>query len=111
RPAWPGAARAAVLPAQAGRQGGDPARAAVPDLASRRGAPPGTHRPAVGPATPATPHPGYPEDPMAVRVPTYRFERELWREGAVRVVGVDEVGVAPTCGAVVAAAVIMKPHA
>jgi len=48
---------------------------------------------------------------MAVRVPTYRYERELWREGAVRVVGVDEVGVAPTCGAVVAAAVIMKPHA
>jgi ribonuclease HII len=48
---------------------------------------------------------------MAVRVPTYRFERELWRQGAVRVVGVDEVGVAPTCGAVVAAAVIMKPHA
>jgi ribonuclease HII len=48
---------------------------------------------------------------MAVRVPTYRFERELWRGGAMRVVGVDEVGVAPTCGAVVAAAVIMKPHA
>jgi ribonuclease HII len=45
------------------------------------------------------------------RVPTYRFERDLWRAGAVRVVGVDEVGVAPTCGAVVAAAVIMKPHA
>lgn len=48
---------------------------------------------------------------MAVRVPTYRFERELWRQGAARVAGVDEVGVAPTCGAVVAAAVIMKPHA
>jgi ribonuclease HII len=48
---------------------------------------------------------------MAVRVPTYRYERELWRDGAVRVVGVDEVGVAPTCGAVVAAAVIMRPHA
>jgi ribonuclease HII len=48
---------------------------------------------------------------MAARVPTYRFERDLWRGGAVRVVGVDEVGVAPTCGAVVAAAVIMKPHA
>jgi len=48
---------------------------------------------------------------MAARVPTYRYERELWRQGAVRVVGVDEVGVAPTCGAVVAAAVIMKPHA
>jgi ribonuclease HII len=48
---------------------------------------------------------------MAVRVPTYRFERELWRQGAARIAGVDEVGVAPTCGAVVAAAVIMKPHA
>ena len=48
---------------------------------------------------------------MAVRVPTLRHEREHWRGGAIRVVGVDEVGVAPTCGAVVAAAVIMKPHA
>jgi ribonuclease HII len=44
------------------------------------------------------------------RVPTLRFENLHWREGALRVVGVDEVGVAPTCGAVVAAAVIMKPH-
>jgi ribonuclease HII len=48
---------------------------------------------------------------MAVQVPTLRFERSLWRAGAERVVGVDEVGVAPTCGAVVAAAVIMRPHA
>jgi ribonuclease HII len=48
---------------------------------------------------------------MTARVPTLRFERVQWRDGAVRVVGVDEVGVAPTCGAVVAAAVIMKPHA
>ena len=48
---------------------------------------------------------------MAARVPTYRFERDLWRDGAIRIVGVDEVGVAPTCGAVVAAAVVMKPHA
>ncbi len=48
---------------------------------------------------------------MAPRAPTLRFERDLWRDGARRVVGVDEVGVAPTCGAVVAAAVIMKPHA
>jgi ribonuclease HII len=48
---------------------------------------------------------------MAARVPTYRFERDLWRGGAIRIVGVDEVGVAPTCGAVVAAAVVMKPHA
>jgi ribonuclease HII len=46
---------------------------------------------------------------MAVIVPTLRRERALWNEGLTRVVGVDEVGVAPTCGAVVAAAVIMKP--
>ncbi len=42
--------------------------------------------------------------------PTYRFERPLWRAGVVRVAGVDEVGVAPTCGAVVAAAVIVRPN-
>lgn len=48
---------------------------------------------------------------MAPRGPTLRFERDRWRAGAGRVAGVDEVGVAPTCGAVVAAAVIMKPHA
>jgi ribonuclease HII len=47
---------------------------------------------------------------MAVIVPTLRWERPLWRDGATRVVGVDEVGVAPTCGAVVAAAVIMPPN-
>src|SRR6186713_2430162 len=46
---------------------------------------------------------------MAVRVPTLRQERRLWNDGLVRVAGVDEVGVAPTCGAVVAAAVIMNP--
>src|SRR5215210_3201156 len=46
---------------------------------------------------------------MAVIVPTLRHERRLWNEGLTRVAGVDEVGVAPTCGAVVAAAVIMKP--
>lgn len=47
---------------------------------------------------------------MAAQVPTLRFERTLWRAGATRVVGVDEVGVAPTCGAVVAAAVILPPN-
>ena len=47
---------------------------------------------------------------MAPIVPTLRFERALWRDGLERVVGVDEVGVAPTCGAVVAAAVIMRPN-
>src|SRR6188472_1037473 len=46
---------------------------------------------------------------MAPIVPTLRHERRLWNAGLVRVVGVDEVGVAPTCGAVVAAAVIMRP--
>ncbi|HJP88950.1 MAG TPA: ribonuclease HII [Candidatus Limnocylindrales bacterium] len=46
---------------------------------------------------------------MAPRVPTLRFERGHWNGGALRVAGIDEVGVAPTCGAVVAAAVIMKP--
>src|SRR4029078_13458212 len=46
---------------------------------------------------------------MAVIVPTLRHERRLWNEGLTRVVGVDEDGVAPPCGAVVAAAVIMKP--
>jgi ribonuclease HII len=46
---------------------------------------------------------------MAVIVPTLRHERRFWNDGLTRVAGVDEVGVAPTCGAVVAAAVIMKP--
>ncbi len=41
--------------------------------------------------------------------PTLRIERQLWNSGARRVAGVDEVGVAPTCGAVVAAAVIIRP--
>ena len=44
---------------------------------------------------------------MAPIVPTLRYERPLWRGGKARIAGVDEVGVAPTCGAVVAAAVIM----
>ena len=41
-------------------------------------------------------------------VPSLRRERALWNAGIVRVAGVDEVGVAPTSGAVVAAAVIMR---
>jgi len=47
---------------------------------------------------------------MGSQVPTLRYERSYWRDGLERVVGVDEVGVAPTCGAVVAAAVIMRPN-
>jgi ribonuclease HII len=46
---------------------------------------------------------------MAPIVPTLLHERRLWNQGLERIVGVDEVGVAPTCGAVVAAAVIMRP--
>jgi len=46
---------------------------------------------------------------VAVIVPSLRHERRLWNDGRQRVAGVDEVGVAPTCGAVVAAAVIMRP--
>ena len=47
---------------------------------------------------------------MAVQVPSLRYERRFWRDGADRIVGVDEVGVAPTCGAVVAAAVVIRPN-
>src|SRR5688500_10647025 len=46
---------------------------------------------------------------MAVIVPTLRYDRRLWNDGLTRAGGVDGVGVAPTCGAVVAAAVIMQP--
>ncbi len=47
---------------------------------------------------------------MAPPVPGLLHERPFWRDGIERVVGVDEVGVAPTCGAVVAAAVIMPAN-
>ena len=42
--------------------------------------------------------------------PTFRIERSFWTAGVRRIAGVDEVGVAPTCGAVVAAAVIIRPN-
>jgi ribonuclease HII len=38
-----------------------------------------------------------------------RVERELWRNGLTRIAGVDEVGVGPLAGPVVAAAVIVPP--
>jgi ribonuclease HII len=47
---------------------------------------------------------------MLAPTPSLRRERLLWKAGAVRVAGVDEVGVAPTCGPVVAAAVIFRPN-
>lgn len=40
-----------------------------------------------------------------------RVERELWRSGVGRVAGVDEAGVGPLAGPVVAAAVIVRPDA
>src|SRR5689334_13887499 len=46
---------------------------------------------------------------MAVIVPTLRHERRLWDAWHERVAGVDGAGVAPTYGAIVAAAVIRKP--
>ena len=46
---------------------------------------------------------------MRSKDPTLRYERELWRAGLMRVAGVDEVGVAPASGPVLAAAVIMAP--
>jgi ribonuclease HII len=38
-----------------------------------------------------------------------RIERGLWRSGLTRIAGVDEVGVGPLAGPVVAAAVILPP--
>lgn len=39
-----------------------------------------------------------------------RAERELWRRGVERIAGVDEAGVGPLAGPVVAAAVILPPE-
>ena len=43
------------------------------------------------------------------RTAGYRFERNAWRAGLVRVAGVDEAGRGPLAGPVVAAAVILHP--
>jgi len=45
------------------------------------------------------------------RHPDLRYERKLWRGGIEVVAGVDEVGVGPMAGPVVAAAVIFPPEA
>ncbi|MBI2755812.1 MAG: ribonuclease HII [Chloroflexi bacterium] len=47
---------------------------------------------------------------MPLLLPTLVRERALWRAGASRVAGVDEVGVGPLCAAVVTAAVILPPN-
>lgn len=39
-----------------------------------------------------------------------RFETELWEAGVTRVAGVDEAGMSPLAGPVVAGAVILPPH-
>src|SRR4051812_22513553 len=38
-----------------------------------------------------------------------KFEGELWAQGITQIAGVDEAGMAPLAGPVVAAAVILKP--
>jgi ribonuclease HII len=43
-------------------------------------------------------------------VPHLRAERRLWRQGRLRVVGVDEVGMGALCAPVFAAAVLVKPN-
>jgi len=42
-------------------------------------------------------------------VPTLKFEKEIWSRGLLRVVGVDEVGMAALAGPVVAAACLVTP--
>lgn len=42
--------------------------------------------------------------------PDLRYERRLWKEGIEAVAGVDEAGVGPMAGPVVAAAVIFSPE-
>ena len=44
------------------------------------------------------------------RVPHLRAERWLWKQGSLRVVGVDEVGMGALCAPVVAAAVLVRPN-
>jgi ribonuclease HII len=42
--------------------------------------------------------------------PNLRYERKLWRDGLLTVAGLDEAGVGPIAGPVVAAAVIFQPE-
>jgi ribonuclease HII len=47
--------------------------------------------------------------PVPRRPPNFRRERKLFREGFLRVAGVDEAGRGPLAGPVVAAAVVLNP--
>lgn len=51
-----------------------------------------------------------PQKPPRSLVPSLRWEREAWREGAATVAGVDEVGVGPLAGPVTSAAVMLTPN-
>ena len=41
----------------------------------------------------------------------YQYEKPLWQQGVTYIAGIDEAGRGPLAGPVVAAAVILKPHA
>ncbi|HEV8633258.1 MAG TPA: ribonuclease HII [Chloroflexota bacterium] len=60
------------------------------------------------PRVAAKPSPG--REPGSPLAPTLDRERALWDAGLVWVVGVDEVGVGPVCGPLVAAAVLLPPY-
>ena len=47
--------------------------------------------------------------PVPQKPPSFRVERKLFREGFLRVAGVDEAGRGPLAGPVVAAAVVLNP--
>jgi ribonuclease HII len=49
-------------------------------------------------------------DGAMTRHPDLRYERKLWRSGVEAVAGIDEAGVGPMAGPVVAAAVIFAPE-
>jgi len=50
-----------------------------------------------------------PAPKIAVRPPNFRREKKLFREGYLRVAGIDEAGRGPLAGPVVAAAVVLNP--
>ena len=51
-----------------------------------------------------------PAPKVVMRPPNFRRERKLFREGFLRVAGVDEAGRGPLAGPVVAAAVVLDPR-
>jgi ribonuclease HII len=53
---------------------------------------------------------GVAKRPQRIVTPTLRVERRFWREGMLRVVGIDECGVAALSGPVVACALYMPPN-